>query len=387
MPDDRVHVWVQRFKDRKHLMLQWLDPDTGKRKSKSAETDDEDKAEQARADLEYELNHGKYQEASRMSWERFRELFEQEYVAPTRPATRENYRHVLDAFERVCSPRGLRTITERTVSAFAVGLRKAKLKGGREGMQPITVKVYLQFLHTALNWAVEQGLLPRCPKFPSVKVPKKKPRPVPAESFERMLAKAPDEEMRVFLLCGWLAGLRISEGMALEWEETREAPYLDFDRDRIWLPAEFAKGVEDQWIPLDPALKGALQGLPRCGRKVFRLISARTGERMTRGGMSMRVGNLARKAGVKLSMHATRRGFLCRYAEKVPAQVLQRLARHSDIKTTMDYYANVDEAVEEAVLGAKRNRLRNTPPTEGAACPEAVDVRGVETSTNVDQAL
>jgi hypothetical protein len=31
MPERRVMVWVQRFKDRKHLMLQWLDPDTGKR--------------------------------------------------------------------------------------------------------------------------------------------------------------------------------------------------------------------------------------------------------------------------------------------------------------------------------------------------------------------
>jgi hypothetical protein len=38
MPEKRVTVWVQRFKDRPHLMLQWTDPDTGRRKSKSAET-------------------------------------------------------------------------------------------------------------------------------------------------------------------------------------------------------------------------------------------------------------------------------------------------------------------------------------------------------------
>ena len=38
MPDERVTVWVQRFKDRQHLMLQWIDPDTGKRKSRSAGT-------------------------------------------------------------------------------------------------------------------------------------------------------------------------------------------------------------------------------------------------------------------------------------------------------------------------------------------------------------
>jgi hypothetical protein len=38
MPEKRITVWVQRFKDREHLMLQWLDPETGTRKSQSAGT-------------------------------------------------------------------------------------------------------------------------------------------------------------------------------------------------------------------------------------------------------------------------------------------------------------------------------------------------------------
>jgi hypothetical protein len=64
MPEERVTVWVQRFKDRKHLMLQWIDPDTGKRKSKSAGTTDYNKAEQVRGDLEYELNTAAQNETS-----------------------------------------------------------------------------------------------------------------------------------------------------------------------------------------------------------------------------------------------------------------------------------------------------------------------------------
>jgi hypothetical protein len=35
-------------------------------------------------------------------------------------------------------------------------------------------------------------------------------------------------------------------------------------------------------------------------------------------------------------------------------QVLQRLMRHANIKTTMDYSANVDAAVEKAILLASR---------------------------------
>jgi integrase len=78
--------------------------------------------------------------------------------------------------------------------------------------------------------------------------------------------------------------------------------------------------------------------------------------------VSDRVVRLAKLAGVKLTMHSLRKGFGCRYAGKVPAQVLQRLMRYASIRTTRDYYANIDQAVEEAVLGPSCNTSRNTPP-------------------------
>src|SRR5262245_34312026 len=118
MADKRITVWVQRFKDRDTLMLQWTDPDTGKRKSRSAGTADEGEAEKQRADLEYELNHGLHQGGARMAWDTFREQFEEEYVAPLRPKTRDNFEDTLDLFERLCGPKRLDLITVRTVSAF-----------------------------------------------------------------------------------------------------------------------------------------------------------------------------------------------------------------------------------------------------------------------------
>jgi integrase len=366
MDQKRISVWVQKFKDREALMLQWLDPDTGKRKSKSTGTNDPDKAEQVRADLEYELNHGKYAEVSRMTWERFRELFEAEFVASRRENTRRNYRVMLDLFEKVCNPKTLRSINERTVSAFAAGLRK--LPGYSGGtMQASSIKVRLQFLHTALKWAADQKLIPACPRFPVVKVLKKKPQPVAAEAFEKLLAQAPDAQMRAFLLCGWLAGLRLNEALALEWHETDQAPYLDPSRNRIVFPAEVVKAAEDQWVPLDPKLWEALSALPRVGNKVFRFeaVDGRGEREVSDITMSSRVRELAQAAGVKLTMKSLRRGFGCRYAGKVSAQVLQKLMRHANIKTTMDYYANVDEAAMEAVLGLKCNSMCNTPADPG----------------------
>jgi integrase len=366
----RVVVWVQLFPDRPHLMLQWHDPETGQRKSKTAGTCNPVEAEKKRADLEYELNHGLHVEPSRMTWERFRQLFEAEYVAGRRPDTRHNYKMTLDAFERLCGPKQLRSVTERTVSAFVAALRREP--GVKPGTlaQPSTVKVRVQFLRTALNWAAEQRFIPACPRFPSVKVPKKRPQPVAAEAFERLLAKAPDPQTRVFLLCGWLAGLRLNEALALEWEESAEAPWLDLNRDRIWLPAGFVKAAEDQWVPLDAALREALLSLPRQGRKVFRFVEARSGKPVGDIAVSNRISNLAKAAGVRMTMKTLRQGFGCHYAGQVSAHVLQRLMRHSNIRVTMDYYANVDQAVEDAVRTAKRNTSRNSQPSEAPAPPD-----------------
>jgi integrase len=156
-----------------------------------------------------------------------------------------------------------------------------------------------------------------------------------------------------------LGGLRLAEAAILEWEPTTEAPYLDLDGHRIVLPAEFVKAVEDQWVPLDPTLHTALLGLPRCGRKVF-CFQTRGGRPIGLSAIGERIIRLAKKAHVKLTIRSLRRGFGCRYAGKVPAQVLQRLMRHASINTTMAYYANVDDAVMEAVLGPKRNTSRNS---------------------------
>ncbi len=60
MPDKRITVYLLQPKDRPTLQLQWVDPDTGRRKSESAGTTDPKEAEEKRKDREYELNHGRY---------------------------------------------------------------------------------------------------------------------------------------------------------------------------------------------------------------------------------------------------------------------------------------------------------------------------------------
>jgi integrase len=348
----RIHVWVQEEPGRKYLRLQWHCPHTGQRKSRTTGTTDRREAEQQRSDLEYALNHGLYSGAGNLPWEEFRAMFRREYAAGLRERSQEKFDTVFDVFEEVCRPKQLGRIDERVVSAFVMKLRERKRPGGKIGLAPITIKNYLIALKTALGWAADQKLLTAVPKFPEIKVPKKKPQPIPAEAFERLLGAAPDDTWRAFLLCGWWCGLRLSEARHLRRCPSDKFPWLDLDNDRIVLPAEFAKSDADQWVPLHPTLREALEALPNAGHQFFAFRSRKTGGPLTRNGITSRVILIARKAGVKLSMHKLRKGFGCRVARQLGkgnAPILHRLMRHSSMQVTMDYYANVDDALHDAI--------------------------------------
>jgi hypothetical protein len=57
MTDRRIKVWLQPCKDRPYPRLQWIDPVTGQRKSRSAGTANPQALETARANLETRLNN------------------------------------------------------------------------------------------------------------------------------------------------------------------------------------------------------------------------------------------------------------------------------------------------------------------------------------------
>ena len=265
MSDQRVTVWVQRFKDRPYPMLQWLDPETGQRKSKSARTADEKEVEQARADLEYELNHGLAQEPSKMAWETFRELYEEEKLAGAREATRKKAGYVFDAFVELARPRNLGAVTERTLSKYATRLRE-------KGFKAATIQGHLAYLRAALRWAADQRLIPSAPKVAMPKVPKKKIiRKIVAEEFERLLAVAPDDCWAAFLQTAWYTGMRRNEMLDLTWHRDSGTPWVDFSQGRIWIPAAYNKSDADQWVPLHPDLAQVLAARRQERGKLFSL--------------------------------------------------------------------------------------------------------------------
>jgi integrase len=348
----RVVVWVSDRAARKFLQLHWQCPQTGRRMTRSTGTADAAQAEAQRADLEYALNHGLYGVDSRLTWEEFRRLFEARHVAPLRAKTRRKYETVLDLFEKVAAPRLLRQVNEQVVGRFEEGMRQRRYRG-RLSLAPWTRRNYLVGLKTALTWAKGQRLIREVPNFPVVKVPKFRPQPVPAESFERLLEKAETPGWRALLLCAWWAGLRLQEAYELRRSASDEFPWYDQAGGRIVLPAKFAKSDEDQWVPCHPVLAEALDALPDAGDRFF-LFPSRKGGVLQAASVSHVVSAMAKKAGVRLSMHRLRKGFGCRVAKQLGkgnAPVLHRLMRHSSMQLTMDFYASVDDALADALRG------------------------------------
>ena len=56
--------------------------------------------------------------------------------------------------------------------------------------------------------------------------------------------------------------------------------------------------------------------------------------------------------------------------------------RHASLKTTMDYYANIDAAVEEAIWGDSRNTSCNTSPESSESVAGKNDVNAYQNDTN-----
>jgi integrase len=338
MSEPRITVRLLRLKDRPFYKLDWIEPETGIRRSKSAKTADLREAEKARADLQYELNHGLASEPSKMTWQTFREMYEEEKLAGAREATQSKAASVFDSFEELGGPKTLGQITARTFSQYAVRLRE-------KGFRAATIQGHLAYLRAAVRWAVDQGFIPAAPKIVMPKLPKKKTiRKIAAEEFERLLDKAPNQWWRAFIATAWYTGMRRTEMLDLTWND-HEAPFIDFKAGRILIPAAYNKSDEDQWIPLHPELADILKTLPgKTGHLFpFHHVPQEVSRRFTK---------IAKQAGLRISLHDLRRSFGSRYASVVPAPVLQRLMRHADIKTTLTYYTDVDDVLDEAILKA-----------------------------------
>ena len=245
---DEIKVTVSKYGAGRCLMLRWTDPDTGKRRAKSAGTDNEKAALRAAGVLEKQLRAGEYRRPSRVTWRDFTFRYCDQVLPGLAQKTRQQVSTVFNTVERLAGPVRLADVKASRLAHVAAELR-------REGKSEITIRNYLAHLKAALRWAVGLGLLLSLPTFPKVQRAKggkkMKGRPIGAEEFDRMLAavpkvltgqdqagakegkkpgksKRPDKKRvadpaavaswRHYLRGLWWSGLRLRESLALSWE-------------------------------------------------------------------------------------------------------------------------------------------------------------------------
>ena len=185
---DSPKVSVVKYGDRPMLLLQWKDPVTGKRRTKSAGTCKRREAEREAHKLEMEIQQGQHGPAARMNWSQFRDYHETHCLRALAENTQEAYSCALTVYQRFASPERLTDVTAARVTAWQTQLRT-------EGKSEATIATYTRHLRAVLRWAHSQGLLAVVPKLAMPKRAKSakvmKGRPITAEEFDRMLAVVP----------------------------------------------------------------------------------------------------------------------------------------------------------------------------------------------------
>ncbi len=389
-----IHVKVVKFGDRKFLQMQYKDPITGRKQTKSSKTTNRREAERASAKLEAELREGRYKPAAKITWAEFRVRYEDEVLVSLAENTDRIVGTVFNSVERILDPLRLSDLNAERLSYYQSQLRSGvrDARAGKCIRKPVsesTIRSYLAHLRAAMRWATDIGLATQSPK---IKMPKRvkgsrtmKGRPVTAEEFERMLCKVesalfdrskkPGKKMRMsapklsdevrtqvvdtwkrFLTGLWLSGLRLGEALDLWWDDDTKLT-VDFSgrRPMFRILAELEKGNRDRYLPMAPDFATFLETLPANHEgPIFKLLGIRGRECRDLDWASRMVSRIGEAARVKVdtdpgsgkikfaSAHDLRRAFGNRWAKQIMPAVLKELMRHDDISTTMKYYAEQD---------------------------------------------
>jgi integrase len=391
-----IKMTVCKYPDRANLVLRYIDPISGKQKTKSAGTADEATAIGKAAVWQDELNTGRYQAPSRLTWAEFRKRYEEEKLSTLAERTKVVTRTSLNHLERVLNPDKLAKLTTATLSRFQSSLRDG-------GMGDTTLAKTLRHIHAALSWGVSMGLLAKMPEMHGPRRVKgqalMRGRAITEEEFDRMVAavvkvRPLDAPAWQRLLRGlWLSGLRLGEALALSWD--LEAPFqadLTGRRPSFRIYGKAQKSGRDEVLPMTPDFAQFLIDTPEARRSgyVFKMALERGSNPIGVGKAGAKIAAIGKKAGVVVnkadgkfaSAHDLRRAFGTRWAKRVMPAVLKRLMRHSSIGTTMAYYVDMDAAEVADQLwkgwGQEGNNQGNMPqetetPTSAASvttsCP------------------
>lgn len=191
-----------------------------------------------------------------------------------------------------------------------------------KGRSPDGVNLDLRHIRAALRRAEDLGVLAIAPKVDMVRTAKRLPRHLTQEQVELIIkAEANDTYKRLWAFLMW-TGLRRAEALGLDWS------HVDLTDQPVM--TVIGKGDRERVVPIVPPALEAM-GAPLKVGPVF-LVG---GDRQ----VTARFKEAARRAGLpKARLHDLRHTCLTLLVgHGVPLKLVQDIAGHSSINTTMRY--------------------------------------------------
>lgn len=372
-----IKVRTLRRTNRRFIEVQWMDPVTGKKKTRSTKTTVQRDADRFAARLEDQLNGEGLQEPTRTTWDQLWKRYEADVCSAQAPNTADKVRTAVNALVRIVNPKMAAALTTDVLVRFASSLRA-------EELAPSTIKGYVAEVGRILRWGDRLGLIARAPR---IEIPKgsagMKGRPITAEEYDRLVAKIPDvcqaEGVASWerLLKGlWVSGLRLEEAMKLHWTSDEHIAVDTTSGKYVMLRIQFhaQKSRRFELLPIDPEFAKFLLETEPKDRKGFvfnpRPLKVPFEVRPSAEWVGKIISRLGKKAGVKVngtkfaSAHDFRRAFGTRLSLDVMPAVLQALMRHKSIQTTMQFYVgrNAESIADQVWKSRSGNTSGNTSP-------------------------
>ena len=327
---DEFRVWVRARKCRKRTTyhVRWVDPVGHCWRSRKIGSDRKI-AERARVKLEMELADGTHRDVRRISWAEFVDDHVGK-IAGKHHAV--NIRQILIEFGAMLQPPGPHAVTFPMLESFVVKLRE-------KGNANITINSKIKLVRSAIKSAVRRSFAAKVPEGKGLRLPEDlKPPRIATDDEETKLLDAAESlfglSVRAMVFVALNSGGRRGELFGLPWTRIR----LDGAKPQIHFAK--TKGHRDRYVPINSDVVDVL-------RKVQLKTAFNEGPFADlETSFDYKWNRIVAEAGVDhITFHDLRAAFVSRLIlGGVPLPVVQRLAGHAKIETTIKYYMWVNDS-------------------------------------------
>ncbi len=381
---DEPKVWIRARKlksGKQSYHLRWIDPHAGKWRSRKVGTDKK-RADREAATLEGELRAGTHVDIQAIAWVDFVAKHISKIAGKCDAG---EAKRTLDEFGEMCKPASPRRVSFGMIESYV-----ETLKAKKRPNTVATINKKLRYLRGAFNKAIKRGYLAKSPMdgWTWAKQKRKRKRIVQPDEEARLIKAAEDRygfRMAALIRFALETWGRLSEVTGLRWEDVDLSGAAVTFRDTKShtdrrVPIECNPTVLDDLGQLRLQIETAHEGGPfaiyadrhNLHKRWAQIIEDASIEALDQATCKACAGSgrhdVAGTAsdckhcegtgqrGKTITFHDLRRTGISRaLLDGVPPIVVQQVAGHADIKTTMEYYA---EVYDGDVRSAMKRRSR-----------------------------